>query len=480
MEEKKDFTEQISPIKTDELLLNVLHEEKSVKVHKKNKDKKNKPTHEQADKKIKHFNKAKEKLVKLKNRDQDEEWLKLDNAALIYPSAKNSDWNSVFRVSVYLNENINPIKLQKATEILCKRFPHINVSLRRGIFWYYFQQLKTFPKAQEENDYPCEKFEIGGKNHLFRVLYFKNRISLETFHSLMDGTGAKNILCCLMGAYLSLTHENFDASTLYYNHLDRTNEEEIEDSFMSNADLKETNPRESIKTVQATGVVDKRRLNIISGEININEIKNKAKQYGATITDYILAMYFKAMFKHITTKNKPLVISVPVNLRPMFKSNTLRNFASWVNIHIDKNYEIPEMIEKIKQQMEIVNKNYMLKNINANVKAQKNWLVRILPLFLKNIALKFSYNNFGEKKYTTVVSNLGKINLPENFVPYVKKFDFILGPAKFNKIDCAVAGFENILTITFSSCLKERGIERDFFRNLANNGINIKITSNIE
>lgn len=429
---------------------------------------------------IKGYNKAKKQVIKNKTFGQDEVWLKLDNAALIYPSAKNSTWNSVFRESVYLKKEVDPIKLQKAVELTCKRFPHINVSLKRGVFWYYFQQLKHYPRVQEESDYPCSKFEIGGKNHLFRVLYYKNKISFETFHSLMDGTGAKNILCCLVGAYLSLTQESFQANTIYYNHLDRTNEEEIEDSFMRYADLKKTNSRKSVKTVQASGAIDKRRLNIVSGTIQIDQIKNEAKKYGATITDYILAIYFKAMFKHIKTKGRPLVISVPCNLRPMFESITLRNFASWVNINMKEDLPLNEMLDSIKQQMQAVNKENMLKNINSNVKAQKNWFVRILPLFLKNIALKFSYNKFGEKKYTTVLSNLGKVDLPKNYSENIEKFDFILGPAKFNKIDCAVIGFKDSLTLTFSSCLKERGIERDFFRLLAKENINVCVTSNIE
>ncbi len=428
---------------------------------------------------LRHYTKAKNIINKQNERGQDEVWLKLDNAALIYPSAKNNNWNSVFRVSAYLKKPVNPQKLQKALELTVKRFPHINVSIKRGVFWYYFQQLKTYPKVLEETTYPCKKFDIGGKSHLFRVVYYKNRISFETFHSLMDGTGAKNILCCLVGAYLTLAEENFDASTIYFNHLDRTNEQEIEDSFARYADLKECNPREKIKTVQADGAIDKRRINIISGSIPIISLKQEAKKYGATITEYVLAIYFKAMFKHIKTKNKPLVISVPCNLRDMFESQTLRNFASWVNVHMYKDLPLENMIEEIKNQMKQVNKDNMLKNINANVKPQKNILVRILPLFLKNIALKISYNKFGEKKYTTVVSNLGKINLPQNYSEHIEKFDFILGPAKFNKIDCAVVGFENNITITFSSCLKERSIEREFFRLLTSENIPVVLTSNI-
>ncbi len=463
---------------------NAKKEMKALKRAKKLLDKENK--HKQKNAKpntfeglIKNYSKLKQVVENKNLRKEDDVWLKLDNAALIYPSAQNSNWNSVFRVSAYLKEEVDSQLLQKALILTVKRFPHINVTLKRGFFWYYFQQLKKYPVALVEDEYPCSKFEIGNKNHLFRVVYFKNRISFETFHSLMDGSGARAILTCLVGAYLSLKVKDFDVSTTYYNYLDKTNEEEIEDSFIRYADLKKTSARASTKTVQASGAIDKRRFNIISGEISIENLKAVTKQYGATITEFILAIYFKAMFKHIKTKGRPLVISVPCNLRNMFESQTLRNFSSWINIQMKEDLSLQNMINNIKEQMREVTPQNMMKNINANVKAQKNWFIRILPLFLKNIALKISYNIFGEKKYTTVVSNLGKLNLPQNYTENIERFDFVLGPAKFNKIDCAVIGFNDKLTINFSSCLKERGIERDFFRLLAKENINVNIYSNI-
>ena len=134
----------------------------------------------------------------MENIKDGENWLKIDNAGLIYPSASSEKWNNVFRVSAYLKEDVDPKVLQQALNIVILRFPNLDVAIRRGFFWYYFQSLNEYPKVQEEKTYPCRRMELNSKKHLFRVLYYKNKISFETFHSLTDGNGAINFLNCLI------------------------------------------------------------------------------------------------------------------------------------------------------------------------------------------------------------------------------------------------------------------------------------------
>ena len=137
----------------------------------------------------------------MENIKDGENWLKIDNAGLIYPSASSEKWNNVFRVSAYLKEDVDPKVLQQALNIVILRFPNLDVAIRRGFFWYYFQSLNEYPKVQEEKTYPCRRMELNSKKHLFRVLYYKNKISFETFHSLTDGNGAINFLNCLICAW---------------------------------------------------------------------------------------------------------------------------------------------------------------------------------------------------------------------------------------------------------------------------------------
>ena len=62
------------------------------------------------------------------------DWMRLDNAALIFPAVRRRDWTNAFRVSATLKEPVEPELLQQAVDTLLPRFPSMYVSLHRGLF----------------------------------------------------------------------------------------------------------------------------------------------------------------------------------------------------------------------------------------------------------------------------------------------------------------------------------------------------------
>lgn len=417
----------------------------------------------------------------------EERWFKLDNAALIYPSAANNSWNSVFRVSAILKEEVNPVLFQQALDTAMKRFPHFNVCLKKGFFWYYFQQVFTNPVIEKEQNYPCRKIEFGNGKFLFRVLYFGKKVSFESFHSLTDGVGAICFLNTLLAKYFSLQEKPFDDKKLQISYKDKPTEEEIEDSFNRYADLKKTNSRKGKTAYQFHGTPEERgKLNVITGVLKVDELKTIAKQHSATVTEFLVGVYLKAILEGqqgFMFNKRPVVISVPVNLRQFFPSETLRNFSSWINVTATKQQEefsLEKLIELAKEEMKNANPEYLMKNVNANVLAQKNFFVRTMPLAIKNLALKFSYSTFGEKLYTTALTNLGQVKTPPEFINYIERYDCILGAGWVNNIGCAVISFNNNLSITLTSKIKEKYLERKFFRILSGLGLSIYLETNIK
>ena len=81
-------------------------------------------------------------------------WVKLDNAAKIYPAARRKNWSNLYRQSVTLRENVDIAVLERALEVVVKRFPSIAARLRKGVFWYYLQQVAAAPRIREEYSYP--------------------------------------------------------------------------------------------------------------------------------------------------------------------------------------------------------------------------------------------------------------------------------------------------------------------------------------
>lgn len=416
-----------------------------------------------------------------------DDWYRLDNAAMIYPSAASDKWNAVYRISVFLKEDVDPVVLNSALKAIIPRFPSFNVFLRRGFFWFYFQKANKIPSVEIEQTFPCRPMPIKSAKHLFRVLYFKNKISLEVFHSISDGFGALQFLNTLILKYFSFKEIKFDLAPGAINVNDKPKEEEIEDSFSKYADLAQKNKWREKKAYQINGTrIDRGSLNIITGVVPTDKLLVVCREKNSTITEFLTAVFFNAIIeyqKDILIQNKPIKISVPVNLRKFFKSETLRNFSSFLNLEISRKESnkitFLELLQKVKDQMKAVNKENLLKNINANVGIQKNIWIRIAPLFVKNIALKASYSWLGERLYSTVLSNLGRVDLPESVAQHIERYDCYIGESKVNNITLGVISFENELSISFSSKIKETKIMRDFFRMLSSFGIPVKVVSNI-
>ena len=74
-------------------------------------------------------------------------------------------------------------------------------------------------------------------------------------------------------------------------------------------------------------------VNITTGYMPVDALKNKAKEYGVTITEFIAALlldvhYRKQLEEHRGRgKLKDVSVQIPVNLRNSFPTKTLRNFS---------------------------------------------------------------------------------------------------------------------------------------------------------
>ena len=419
-------------------------------------------------------------------RHKEVSWLKIDNAGLIYPSASSEKWNNVFRISAYLKEDVDPKVLQQALNIVILRYPNFDVAIRRGFFWYYFQNVDKYPIVKPEEEYPCRRMELNSKQHLFRVLYYKNKVSFETFHSLTDGSGAICFLNTLLCCYFNLLGKNIDEKELVVNYKDNPTPEEIEDSFRRVADNSGICARKSKKAYQVYGSPEPNgKLDVITAVLDANKLNSIAKENGATITQFLVSVYAKAILNYqqfTLQKRRPVIISVPINLRKYFDTKTLRNFSSWVDVEFDsKNTEtdLASLIKLSKDQMLAVTKESLQKNINTNIKTEKNFFVRIMPLFIKKFALQLSYKLFGEGSYTTVLTNLGKISTPNGFENLIDRYECLLCKSIINAINIGVATYNNKISITFTSCIKEHLIERDFCKILKDMGLDIEINTNI-
>ena len=134
-------------------------------------------------------------------------WLRLDNAALIFPAVRNSRWVNTFRLSADLKDPVDPGVLQQAVEDLMPRFPSFYLRLGTGLFWYFLEEVKEVPKVRPEYAYPLTHMSVKEQRRCcFRVLYHEKRVAVEFFHVLTDGSGALIFFKNLLAQYIWLRY----------------------------------------------------------------------------------------------------------------------------------------------------------------------------------------------------------------------------------------------------------------------------------
>lgn len=417
-------------------------------------------------------------------------WVRLDNTAKIYPAARRKNWSNIFRQSVTLHQKVDSSILKSALDITVKRFPSIAARLRKGLFWYYLQQIEYAPEIKEEYSYPLvfmSKSEM--RKYAFRVIVYHNRIAVEFFHSLTDGTGALIFLKTLVAEYLKQKHgisipaEDgiVDTNTL-------PTEEELEDCFPKNAgpvsaSRKDTNAWHMYGQPQKDGF-----LHLTCFQIPLKEALTQAHRYNVTLTVFMSAIMMKALINLQKEKipsakrQKRIKLLIPVNLRKLFPSNTLRNFIMYIIPELDPRlgeYSFDEICKIIHHKMgtEITAK-HMNCVIATNVNNERNPLLRMVPLPIKNAVMKAAFNSIGEKKACLTLSNIGAVKIPEIMKSYICRFDFILGVQAAAPYNCGMLSYEDTIYINFIRNIKDAELERHFFSVLQQLGLPATVESN--
>ena len=416
------------------------------------------------------------------------DWIKLDNAAIIYPSTLSRKYAAMFRMTIALKERIDISILNKALNNVIVRFPSFSYELRQGFFWFYFRHIDCVPDIQDDAKNPLLRINFKkNKGFMFRIRYFDKRIAIEYFHALTDGTGGITFLLSLTAEYLRIKENiKIEYNELVLNPKDKIKDDEYKDSFKNF--VRNVGGLEHEKTAyHYKGILEEAHiLNIITGTITVNKLKEKCKKYNCTITQFIVAIMILCLQemqeKEKTKRKRPIKVSVPVNLRKMYPTNTMRNFSSYVNVGIETkygHYSFEEIVLEVKNNMGLLlTEKRINAKITGNVKLANNYFIRLIPMFIKKYMLSIGEHLMGDRYCSTTFSNIGLIDLPDSMVPYVKDVGFIIGKSRGKPGSCSCISYNNKLYISFSRKIKETEFERLFFTKLVEMGIEVEIESN--
>lgn len=390
-------------------------------------------------------------------------WYRLDNSAKIMPCTTTNLNTNVFRLTCTLFKNIDKNALQEALDKTLIEFPMYLCTMKNGLFWHYLEKVDYKPLVKEENKHVCNKIN---NEILFRVSYYKKRIHLEVYHALSDGNGAMEFFKYLICTYINITNKlNLDIPLN-----DSSVSEKEKDDFItfdkSNFKFTITKRKSAYKFKHPKK--DNIKHDIIEMHLPVDKIKSISKKYNTTVTIYLTSLYIKSILSNMKVKElkRPIGITIPVDLRSIFPSKTIRNFFYTFLTQYkadDKDVELEDIIKVIAEQFkEELTKECLQEKLNSYMLLEKLLVIRVIPNFIKDWGLKYFAMN-GKKGQTSVLSNLGIIKLPDEYANYVDSFTAI---ASTEDLSLTICSFKNNMVLSFSSHFVSKDIERCFVKEL--------------
>ncbi len=408
-------------------------------------------------------------------------WFPLDEAAVIYPINLNQSGPALFRLAFTLKEEVQPALLKVALAFVIKRFPTFATVVRRGFFWHYLDTVKRFYEAEEDSDRPLRPEWIGSSAvPSFRVLCAGNRIAVECFHVLTDGSGGTVFLKTLVAEYLRLAGADIPCGEGILNPDEPPAPSELRSAFRDTGEKGGSLTEK--RAVQMSGrIADTLPCRVLHFEMSREALAEEARRQGVTVTAFLSVLIYRAVRSAAETSRGVCRIQIPVNMRK-FQDGipTLRNDSMYGSVEFSMDREDPEevLFREAGEQLRVsCSRESMEKQMTNAVRLKR--AVRFIPLFIKGPVERAIFRAVGIGAFTTTLSNLGVLSLPEEMARHISRAEFILCGDKQNRAACALVtlGNKSVLSVTESTV--DPSFSEALCRELEGHGLNMDITGSL-
>lgn len=409
----------------------------------------------------------------------------MDASAIAYPYFATRTINHSFTMEVSLDRDVEPERLRAVVGRMCERFPTLFVRMHTDAFGYKLEHVHDVtPFIMERPAVLNLPYDFKNNENLIRITYRANRLAVECFHSVTDGSGAITLLKSIVAEYYRALGEEIPSTCGVLSPDDTPTEAETADSFRTCAvkgGKTASRPAKRAYQYRPDGPFETWHQTELT--MPLADVKPLANAAGATLTEYVVALYLYAFYKTDGAQKtkKPVVMSVPINLRPVFGSQTLRNFSLYLLASVPKGEDVtPERIlENVKEEFrQGTDKQLLQRMINTNVSQQETAAFRMLPRPVKRAALRIGSAIYGECTFTSAFSNLGVFKVPDELAMHIRTFHAILGQVPKNHIHTTAYCYNGTLGLMFSSRLASREIEHSMQQLLQERGVHTQLRDN--
>ena len=399
----------------------------------------------------------------------------IDNSAILYLALIRKHHTNIFRFSITLKEEIDPGLLQQAVNSAHRRFPTIFSGFRPGFFHYQQVHSAQPPRVAPDPGLLINMTHAEIAECTYRVYYSGTQIIIEGFHALTDGYGMMASFSTLAAEYLRLRYRlEIPAGYPVFDLNEAASPQETEDSYLKYADAKHLH-LPSRYSYQLPGMDP--RCGPVHRETlvyPVEELLAGARKYGVSITALLSAVMADSIMElqHIRKERKlrPVRIMVPIDLRRIFPSKTLRNFILYALPTMEASEYgcgIQNLATKFSQQIKAHLQKENLGGIIAyNVKTQNMPLFRILPCKVKCGLMRLAYRFFGESNSSLTMTNLGNLTLPQVMVPHVESVILTMMPRVRSPYNCGMYSYNGNFFINLCRFPEKSDLEEIFVRKL--------------
>lgn len=407
-------------------------------------------------------------------------WYRVDNVAKVFLASYNNRDTRSFRVSCTLKEEIEPELLDMALKQAVQERPQYQVTIHKGLFWHYMEESEIEPEVTEEDDRPCPRLygpEFRGRLH-YRVTWYYDRINLDMFHALSDGNGGVEFLNLIVFNYLKLKYKGKLNSVV--TGTGATTESLDEDSFKQfykkeGGIIPQSTARKKAYSIRGLKLPYD-QVRFFEVHMPVDKLLKLAKQTGASLTSYLGARLMRAIYDDmpLIQRSRPITISMPVNLRNFYPSFTSRNFFN--SVYVSHEFKGDESLDSLAKEFDEKLKGELTpemieKRMNNYEKIENLLFVRMVPLFIKNPVVNL-FNRREDKGITAVISNLGRLKVPEEVSEYIETYSCYCSTEKLF-LTCSSCG--NDFVIGISSAYRNTAVLRNFLSGFADDGLEVTL-----
>lgn len=392
------------------------------------------------------------------------EGLEADCASSMFVLGRDERRNYLIRLSVTLQEDVDPGILQEALDEAVRKYPYFFIRFtimdNRFFAWPVRNEAVVHRKgstsilAREHTTGRCEA----------QAAWSGRTIFFEYFHGVSDGMGGLIFLLYLTAVYLS---RRYGDEKILESVPVIPMKEQIRDGYKSCARGFHTSGDKS-RAWHIKGTDGSQK--ITSYEMSASAVREKAKQYSVSVTDYLAALLFRALYElqqETGDVKKKIRLSVPVNLRTRFSIRTTRNCTLNVYPQISPGTDSMDMASVCKTvrkyMQEALRTERLAGRCAASDLAGSSAPVKMLPVKFKKWIVQNALD-LPHTGSTITFSNMGAVSVPEHLQEYITDLDVIFTAKPESPYSCSAVTLGDRLKITFLRTIREPLLERQFER----------------